>query len=132
MIPWQMTTDIVLGVNRLEARKLYDQGSADAAIKSLAHDEKVIREYRKEKIRPRDKRNIASLNDLKSEFLTRQSRGSEARTAAGEILTLLSGKNSYSIAEQKMQLAAYNTLDRVEESKALQRKLESLGVAIGG
>lgn len=127
---WLATTDIVLGMNLLEARKLYDAGSTDIAIAGLIQDEKDIRDYRKDKIRPRDKYNIASLNNLKAELLMREGRETEARKACDKVLELLSGKNSYNITEQKMQLTAYDILGKREQSERLRNRIEGRGVIL--
>lgn len=127
---WSGTTDITLGMNRLDARKLYDEGAVEAAITSLEKAEKDIRDFRADKIRPRDKYNIASLMTLKADLLKQQGRESEARDACSEVLRLLSGKNSYSIAEQKIQLKAYDALEKIEKSETLRNKLENRGVVL--
>lgn len=127
---WPTTTDIVLSIDRLEAHKLCDEGAIDAAIVKLEKAEKDIWDYRKDKIRPRDKHNIASLKNMKAELLIGQNRESEAHEEFRAILDLLSEKSSYSINEQKIQLTAYNRLGETEKSLYLQEKLENRGVAL--
>ena len=127
---WLLTTDITLGINRLNARKLYDEGSSQAAIKGLEKAEKDIRDFRKEKIRPRDKYNIASLNSLKAELLAREGRISEANKTQRYVLDLLAGKNSYTIAEQKLYLLAYISLKLTDEEMSLRKKLETRGLIL--
>ena len=105
---WPTTTDIVLSMDRLEAYKLCDEGDIDTAIRSLEKAEKDIRDFRKDKIRPRDKYNIASLKNVKAELLIEQNRESEAHEEFRAVLDLLSEKSSYSINEQRIQLTAYN------------------------
>lgn len=128
---WLVTTDIVLGMNLLKARRFYDFGSENKAFAVLTQGEKDIRDYRKDKIRPRDRYNIASLQDLRAELLLKEGRDSEAKDASRAVLDLLSGKNTYSISEQKMQLAAYNRLGEIDLSHALRAKLEARGIVLG-
>lgn len=71
---------------------------------------------------------MASLNALRAEFLTKQGRLAEAKTANDKILSLLSGKNSYTITEQKLQLAAFLQLGDKDKAAALRTKLETRGV----
>ena len=124
---WGLTTDIVLGIDCLNARRLYDEVSLAAALKDLARAEKAIKDYRKDKIRPRDKYNIATLNSLKAELLAKQGRMDEAQSTQRYVLSLLSGKDSYTMAEQKLQLLAYTDLKLTDEERTLRDKLETRG-----
>lgn len=127
---WPTTTDIVLSMNCLEARKLYDEGDIVNAIRTLEKAEKDILDYRKDKIRPRDKYNIASLKNIKAELLIEQSQDSKAHEESLAVLNLLSDKNSYSISEQKILLAAYDRLGETEKSVHLRHKLTNRGVVL--
>ena len=127
---WLLTTDITLGINRLNARKLYDDGFTQVAIESLAKAEKSIRDYRKDKIRPRDKYNMASLNSLKAELYEKEGRISEARKTQNYVLELLDGKDSYTIAEHKLKLRAYVSLKMRTEEMALREKFDNRGLVV--
>ena len=127
---WLITTDIVLGIDRLRARRLFEETSVEAAITDLDRAEKEIRDYRKDKIRPRDKYNIAGLNNLKAELYLESGQAKQAGQTQSYVLELLSGKDSYTLAEQKLKLKAMTDLGLTDDADALRRKLTSRGVVL--
>ena len=51
----------------------------------------------------------------------------EAQSTQRYVLSLLSGKDSYTMAEQKLQLLAYTDLKLTDEERTLRDKLETRG-----
>ena len=127
---WQATTDIVMGVDCLNAYRLFDEESLAASITDLERAEKEIRDFRQDNLRPRDKYNIANLNSVKAELLLREGRITEAKDTQLYVLNLLSSKDSFNITEQKMKLRAYHDLNMLVQEKSLETKLRDRGMVL--
>ncbi len=127
---WLVTSDIVLSANRLRARKAFEEQSAQEAIKILVDAETEIRNYRKEKIRPLDKYNIASLNSLKASFYHAEGDEKAAQDTQKKVINLLSAKDSYTISEQLLLLRAYKYLNLTDKEADLRTLLETKGIVL--
>jgi tetratricopeptide (TPR) repeat protein len=127
---WGLTTDIDRRLNRLTAYRLFDEGKPQQAFNVLNLAQKKIEDHWKGDYNPRVKYTLASLKSFKAELLKKTGRVDEANTEHDNILNLLSGKDSYSVAEQKLQYEAYTELGQVDKAMDLQTKLRARGVAL--
>ena len=126
---WGLTSDIDRRISRLEAYRLIDDVSLDAALESLTEDATKIEDRWKGDYRPRVRFNLSSLKSFKAELLSKNGRLAEAQTEQRNVLALLADKDSFTMAEQRLRLQAFTDLNRVEDALTLKRKLEARGFA---
>ena len=127
---WGLTSDIDRRMNRLKAYRAYEDVSLDAAIQILTAAQTRIEDQWQGNYRPRVRYNLASLKSFQAELLTRKNRLKEAQTLQRGVLELLAGKDTYSMAEQRLQLSAYSDLAMIEEEYELKEKLEARGFSL--
>lgn len=127
---WGLTTDIDRRMNRLKAYRHFDDGKFDQAMNVLNLAEKDIVDRWKGEYNPRVKYTLSSLKNFKAQLLKKNGRVEEANAYHQEILDLLSGKDSYSVAEQTLQYEAHTELGQTDKALELEAKLKARGATL--